>query len=187
MGLIALKPQDVVILLKIVALGNKEWMNNQLAYELGISPAEISCSLERCKIAKLIDNTKKKVNILSFQDFMIHGLKYVYPPLPGAIVRGMPTAFSAEPIKSKISQGQDSYVWPSKDGNHSTLKKLPDGRLAQRLSPRRKKSYWTKLNMDRCIDLEDRGLMTPAGRWAFEHAYGYGYQVFHPTPEQRKK
>ena len=50
----------------------------------------------------------------------------------------------------------------------STLKKLPDGRLAQRLSPRRKKSHWTKLNMDRCIDLEDRGLMTPAGRRAFE-------------------
>ena len=29
--------------------------------------------------------------------------------------------------------------------------------------------------------------MTPAGRWAFEHAYGYGYQVFHPTPEERKQ
>lgn len=69
----------------------------------------------------------------------------------------------------------------------STLKKLPDGRLAQRLSPRRKKSHWTKLNMDRCMDLEDRGLMTPAGRRAFENAYGWGYQVFHPTPEQRKQ
>ena len=69
----------------------------------------------------------------------------------------------------------------------STLKKLPDGRLAQRLSPRRKKSHWTKLNMDRCIDLEDRGLMTPAGRRTFENAYGWGYQVFHPTPEQRKQ
>lgn len=66
----------------------------------------------------------------------------------------------------------------------STLKKLPDGRLAQRLSPRRKKSHWTKLNMDRCMDLEDRGLMTPAGRWAFEHAYGWGYQIFHRTHEQ---
>ena len=28
----------------------------------------------------------------------------------------------------------------------STLKKLPDGRLAQRLSPRRKGSHWTELN-----------------------------------------
>ena len=50
----------------------------------------------------------------------------------------------------------------------STLKKLPDGRLAQRLSPRRPQSHWTKLNMERCMDLEDRGLMTPAGRRAFE-------------------
>ena len=42
----------------------------------------------------------------------------------------------------------------------STLKRLPDGRLVQRLSPRRKKSHWTQLNIDRCKDLESRGLMT---------------------------
>lgn len=46
----------------------------------------------------------------------------------------------------------------------STLKRLPDGRLAQRLSPRRKKSHWTELNKLRCQDLENRGLMTQAGR-----------------------
>ncbi len=45
----------------------------------------------------------------------------------------------------------------------STLKSLPDGRLAQRLSPRRKKSHWTELNKQRCQDLESRGLMTSAG------------------------
>ena len=50
----------------------------------------------------------------------------------------------------------------------STLKRLSDGRLAQRLSPRRPKSHWTQLNMDRCVDLEDRGLMTETGRQAFE-------------------
>ena len=62
-----------------------------------------------------------------------------------------------------------------------------DFRLAQRLSPRRKKSYWTKLNIDRCTDLDERGLMTPAGKRAFKNAYGFGYQVFHPTPEQEKQ
>lgn len=46
----------------------------------------------------------------------------------------------------------------------STLKRLPDGRLAQRLSPRRKGSHWTELNKQRCRDLEARGLMTEAGR-----------------------
>lgn len=45
----------------------------------------------------------------------------------------------------------------------STLKKLSDGRLAQRLSPRRKGSHWTKLNKLRCRDLEHRGLMTDFG------------------------
>ena len=55
----------------------------------------------------------------------------------------------------------------------STLKRLPDGRLAQRLSPRRPKSHWTQLNMDRCMDLEDRGLMTKAGRRAFEKSFKY--------------
>ena len=48
----------------------------------------------------------------------------------------------------------------------STLKRLPDSRLAQRLSPRRKGSHWTELNRQRCRDLEARGLMTEAGRKA---------------------
>ena len=44
----------------------------------------------------------------------------------------------------------------------STLKKLPDGRLAQRLSSRRKNSHWTERNKQRCNDLKARGLMTDA-------------------------
>lgn len=46
----------------------------------------------------------------------------------------------------------------------STLKKMPDGRLAQRISPRRKGSHWTQLNLERCAKLEHLGLMTEAGR-----------------------
>ena len=46
----------------------------------------------------------------------------------------------------------------------STCKRLPDGRLAQRLSPRRKNSHWTERNRERCLELEQRGLMTEAGK-----------------------
>ena len=56
-----------------------------------------------------------------------------------------------------------------------TCKKMPDGRLAQRISPRRKGSQWTELNMQRCADLERRGLMTDAGRKALACA------LPHPT------
>ncbi|MBR1928681.1 MAG: hypothetical protein IJ834_02945 [Paludibacteraceae bacterium] len=40
----------------------------------------------------------------------------------------------------------------------STLKRLADGRLAQRLSPRRKNSHWTELNIQRCEQLKKRDL-----------------------------
>ena len=46
----------------------------------------------------------------------------------------------------------------------STVKRFPNGHLAQRLSPRRKGSHWTELNKERCRALEQRGLMTDAGR-----------------------
>lgn len=52
----------------------------------------------------------------------------------------------------------------------STLKRLPDGRLAQRLSPRQKRSHWTELNKQRCAGLEARGLMTDLGRAALQRA-----------------
>ena len=45
----------------------------------------------------------------------------------------------------------------------STMKRLPDGRLAQRLSPRRKKSHWTEVNKERCRRLIQEGKMTDAG------------------------
>ena len=56
----------------------------------------------------------------------------------------------------------------------STCKRLPDGRLAQRLSPRRKNSHWTERNRERCMELEQRGLMTEAGRIALIHANNKG-------------
>ena len=67
----------------------------------------------------------------------------------------------------------------------STLKRLPDGQLAQRLSPRRPKSHWTQLNMDRCVDLEDRGLMTEAGRQAFEKSFEY--KIIPPDSELNQR
>ena len=47
----------------------------------------------------------------------------------------------------------------------STTRSNPDGEgYFQRLSPRRKGSYWTELNKERCRRLIKLGLMTPAGK-----------------------
>ena len=112
-----MRPQDIVVLLKIIALNHDNWKNTDLAYSLQISPSEISEVLNRCKIAGLVDAKKRKVHLNSFKEFLVYGLKYVFPAEPGAIVRGIHTAHSAYPINEHIAQGKDIYVWPYALGN----------------------------------------------------------------------
>lgn len=113
-----MRPQDIVVLIKIISLQQADWRNIDIANAILISPSEVSEALNRCKIAGLIDSKKRKVNINSFIEFLIYGLKYVFPVEPGAVVRGIPTAHSASPIKEHISSGNDIYVWPYAKGNY---------------------------------------------------------------------
>lgn len=110
-----LKSQDVLILLKIVALGEQSWFHHTIAKELGISQSEVSQSLNRSRYAGLIDEARKKVNKLAFTEFLIHGVGYAFPQQPGALVRGVLTAHSAESL-NKIIQATDKYVWPYAKG-----------------------------------------------------------------------
>jgi hypothetical protein len=51
------------------------------------------------------------------EEFLIHGLKYVFPAYPGALVRGVPTAHSAEPLKGLLMVDDlNPLVWPSATG-----------------------------------------------------------------------
>ncbi len=81
-----LKPQDIVILLKIIALGRQSWYHHTIAEELGMSQSEVSQSLNRSKYADLIDDARKKVNKLAFVEFLLHGITYAFPQKPGAQV-----------------------------------------------------------------------------------------------------
>lgn len=83
----------------------------EMSSELQISLSEISGALERNRIAGLVNQSKKKVNTLALRDFLICGLKYVFPPQVGTSVRGIPTAHSASPVKEHIATGNDNYVW----------------------------------------------------------------------------
>ena len=110
-----LKPQDILILLKIVALGNLSWFHHTIAQELGISQSEVSQSLNRSRYAGLIDEARKKVNRLAFTEFLLHGVAYAFPQQPGAIVRGVLTAHAAEPLNQMI-KSNEKYVWPYAKG-----------------------------------------------------------------------
>lgn len=106
-----MRPQDIVILLKIISLGDKKWQLKDLARMLYISPSEVSESLNRSKSANLIDYNKSKVNRQNLFEFIQHGLKYVFPQYPGTLTNGVPTAHS-HPFMKKHFNSELLYVWP---------------------------------------------------------------------------
>ncbi|UOQ99076.1 hypothetical protein MUN81_06185 [Hymenobacter sp. 5317J-9] len=86
-----------------------------LAASLGMSQSEVSASLRRSRVARLVAQGKSQVHPQALLEFLCYGLRYVFPAEPGPIHRGMPTAHSAPPLKQLI-RSQDVYVWPSPDG-----------------------------------------------------------------------
>ena len=95
-----MRPHDIAVLLKIIALGDQPWKNKDLAASLYLSPSEISESISRSEFAGLISSNRRKVFQIAVESFLKNGLKYVFPVKPGSLIKGMPTAHSA-PIMSQ--------------------------------------------------------------------------------------
>jgi hypothetical protein len=111
-----MKPQDIVILLKIVAIGNDNWQQKPLADSLGMSQSEVSQSVARSQYAGLLYGNGKQVMKSVLLEFLQFGLSYVFPQKPGPMVRGIATAHSALPLSQQIDSAEN-YVWPYAKGN----------------------------------------------------------------------
>lgn len=110
-----MRPQDIAVLLKIVSMGGTPWQISGLAHSLSISLSEVSESLNRSRIARLLDFSKKNVSKKSLIEFLEHGIKYVFPQEPGTMVRGIPTAHS-HPLMKPVFVSEIDYVWPDRNG-----------------------------------------------------------------------
>jgi hypothetical protein len=111
-----LRPQDLLVLLKVICIKNDRWRTTDLANELFMSQSEVSAALFRNRFARLIDESKRSVHRESLFELLIHGVKYVFPQKPGAIVRGLPTAHSAPPLSELIHSKESVYVWRDDEG-----------------------------------------------------------------------
>ncbi|MDT8430681.1 MAG: hypothetical protein RQ746_04020 [Bacteroidales bacterium] len=122
-----MRPQDVLVLLKIINRKDKPWSQLTLADELFISQSEISASIARSKYADLLHADGKSVMALAFMEFLQFGIRYVFPVKPGPMVRGVPTSHSAAPLKEMVTS-EEAYVWPSAKGQargHSIIPLYP--------------------------------------------------------------
>ena len=114
-----LKPQDVLVLLKLLVIREKRWSYNQLAVELGMSPAEVHAGAKRLLAAQL--GTKKAgrlvPNIQNLGEFLASGLRYVFVPEWGELTLGMPTLYAAPPLQGVIAVPDEPVpVWPDSEG-----------------------------------------------------------------------
>ena len=115
-----LKPQDVVILLKLVAWGPQSWTYQRLAVELSISQSEAHAGVKRAVVARLMSDatsTAGRPILAALEEFLIHGVRYAYPPKRGELTRGMPTGYAAPPLNKVIVQpNEPPPVWPYAEG-----------------------------------------------------------------------
>ncbi len=111
-----MRPHDVVILLKLSTMNIDSLRFVDIAESLKISASEVSESLERSRMARLVSEDKRELYRSSFVEFLIFGLKYVFPVSPGPMVRGMATSHSAPPLNTMISSQNDFFVWPAAKG-----------------------------------------------------------------------
>ena len=118
-SIMILKPQDVVILLKLVAIGKKEWSYSRLAGNLWMSPSEVHAGVKRIIKARLASVQQDRVipNVRNLEALLVHGVPYVFIPELGEVTRGMPTGY-AGPALSHFFQASGDFppIWPDPDG-----------------------------------------------------------------------
>jgi hypothetical protein len=136
--------QDIALLLKLAIQNEPRTQSKALAESLSISPSEVSKALKRCVDADLLymSGTEKRVNRSALLEFLLHGLKYTFPPARGSMARGVPTAAAAEPLKSHFLEDKEPpTVWPYRDGRVRGISLAPLYEGAPRAALRDPKFY----------------------------------------------
>ena len=152
-----LKPQDILILIKLVALGEAEWSYSSLGVELSMSPSEVHSGLKRAVAARLMDEQRRRPVKRALEEFLIHGVKYAYPPSRGGLTRGMPTSFAGPPLRDLlVSSDQLPPVWPDPEGEEQGYEFSPLYKSVPKAAARDYKLYELLVLVDAIRDSRAR-------------------------------
>lgn len=124
--LMTLKPQDLLVALKLWAGRAELWSYPELASSLGMSVGETHSAVKRAVQSGLLkapgDPRKSRqavpaVNRGALREFLVHGAKYAFPVVLGGITRGVPTAYGALPLLNEFNVDPTEIpVWPYAHG-----------------------------------------------------------------------
>lgn len=112
-----LKGEDIVVLLKLTT-ELPDWTVRSLESEIGIPRSVIQRSLVRLEQSGLLEAGRRRPNVGRAEELLVHGVKYVFPPVRGGETRGVPTAWAAPPLQDKLADsGELPPVWPDAMGD----------------------------------------------------------------------
>jgi hypothetical protein len=116
---VALKPQDLFVLLALASLENGTASYPQLAAQTGLAGSAVHGALKRAAISGLVAFRERRPFLLrpQLREFVVAGARYAFPAVHGRLLRGVPTAYAAAPLNALITPSNDPLpVWPHKEG-----------------------------------------------------------------------
>jgi len=112
-----LKPQDILVVLRLVGAAPDDRAYPRLAHALGISASEAHAAVRRAVKSGLVDEKSRSVRADALAEFLVHGLRYVFPAERLGLTRGVPTSVAAPPLVKKFAKGELPPVWPHPEGS----------------------------------------------------------------------
>ncbi|MEK6787496.1 MAG: hypothetical protein AABY68_00930 [Pseudomonadota bacterium] len=109
-----LKPQDVMVVLGAVIKPPASAIYQDRAWQLAMSSSEVHAADRRLKAAGLLAEGRPVRAAL--EEFLVHGLRYVFVPELGSVVRGMPTAHAGPGLSALFAEDELPPVWPDPEG-----------------------------------------------------------------------
>lgn len=99
-----------------------QYSTRSLALSTGISKSQVNLALRRCFEVGLAKSDRQsdlpRVHAKALLEFIVYGLKYVFPAKLGAVTRGITTSLAAPILEGKlISTGDLLPVWPDAQGD----------------------------------------------------------------------
>lgn len=125
---VTLKPQDLLVALKIFCKRQQSFTYIELAKELGMSASEVHAAARRAEISRLVykTDTGPQAAVVSLREFLVHGVRYAFPAVTGSLTRGMPTGFAGPVLRDRFRIGEELIpVWPDPEGDSRGISTQP--------------------------------------------------------------
>ena len=115
-----LKPQDLVVALKVAVNSQREYLLASLGLELRMVVSAVHGSVARCEQARLLSRAAGGIRPIkpALLEFAVHGARYAFPASLGTLTRGMATSLAGPSLHPHFDQAKAMPpVWPDALGD----------------------------------------------------------------------